>query len=32
MIEQYAAGFAQVYDEHWQPYPTRAAVELRRLH
>ena len=32
MIEQYVAGFAQAYDEHWHPYPKRAAAELLRLH
>jgi SAM-dependent methyltransferase len=32
MIEQYAEGFAQAYDEHWQLYPNRAAAELLRLH
>ncbi|MEU8301797.1 methyltransferase domain-containing protein [Micromonospora sp. NPDC048909] len=30
--EQYAEGFAQAYDEHWSPYPTRAAEQLLRLH
>lgn len=31
-MEQYAEGFAQAYDEHWSPYPTRAAEQLLRLH
>jgi SAM-dependent methyltransferase len=31
-MEQYAEGFAQAYDEHWSPYPKRAAAELLRLH
>lgn len=30
--EQYAEGLAQAYDEHWSPYPTRAAEQLLRLH
>jgi predicted TPR repeat methyltransferase len=32
MIEQYAEGFAQAYDELWNPYPTRAAAQLLKLH
>jgi SAM-dependent methyltransferase len=31
-MEQYAEGFPQAYDEHWSPYPTRAAEQLLRLH
>lgn len=31
-MEQYAGGFAQAYDEHWSPYPTRAAEQLLALH
>ncbi|HEY8473500.1 MAG TPA: class I SAM-dependent methyltransferase [Natronosporangium sp.] len=29
---EYADGFARAYDEHWSPYPTRAAEQLLRLH
>lgn len=31
-MQQYAEGFAQAYDEHWSPYPTRAADQLLKLH
>ncbi|WP_020524084.1 class I SAM-dependent DNA methyltransferase [Catelliglobosispora koreensis] len=31
-MEQYGEGFAQAYDEHWSPYPTRAGEQLLRLH
>ena len=32
MTEEYAEGFARAYDEHWHPYPTRAAAHLLDLH
>jgi SAM-dependent methyltransferase len=32
MVEEYAGGFAQAYDEHWRGYPAKAASELLALH
>jgi SAM-dependent methyltransferase len=32
MVEEYAEGFAQAYDEHWHSYPAKAAIGLLALH